>query len=63
MIESVNLGLRLFIDQHGDTWPVVAMFDHDGEECDPPEAVSAVAGTEGQWYAIDLHDFGAGHYQ
>lgn len=61
--EAINLGQRLFVDQHGDTYPIAVMFDHDGNECGPETAVSAVAGTEGRWYCIDLHDFSAGYFQ
>lgn len=56
-MEAVNLGRREFIDQAGDTWPVVVMFDHDGNECGPDAAVYAVAGTEGRWYVLDLSEF------
>lgn len=62
-MEAINLGQRLFVDQSGDAWPVVAMFDNNGDGCGPECAVSAVAGTEGRWYAIDLSEFNAGHFQ
>jgi len=62
-MEAINLGQRLFVDQAGDTFPIVSMFDSDGEECSPPDAVFAVAGTEGRWYALDLSEFGAGAFQ
>lgn len=55
--EALNLGRRLFIDSNGDTFPIVATFDEDGEECELGAAVAAVAGTEGKWFAIDLRDF------
>jgi hypothetical protein len=61
--EAINLAQRLFMDSDGYTHPVVAMFDVDGEECEPAEAVSAVAGTEGRWFCLDLPTFGAGFYQ
>lgn len=63
MLEAINLAQRLFIDTEGDTWPVVAMFDQNGDDCEPCDAVAAVAGTEGRWYALDLSDFQAGAYQ
>ncbi len=62
-MEAINLGQRLFVDEDGETWPIVLLFDGDGEECSPAEAVSAVAGTEGRWYALDLSEFGAGALQ
>lgn len=62
-MEAVNLGQRLFVDQAGDTYPIVSMFDGDGDECGPSDAVSAVAGTEGRWYVLDLSEFAAGAFQ
>lgn len=62
-MEAINLGQRLFVDQSGDVWPVVAMFDHGGDYCGPESAVSAVAGTEGCWYALDLSEFNTGAFQ
>lgn len=63
MTEAVNLGLGLYVDPQGDTYPVAVMFDSDGDECDCAAAVSAVAGTEGRWYVLDLANFGAGAFQ
>lgn len=62
-MEAINLGQRLFVDQSGDVWAIVAMFDHSGDYCGPESAVSAVAGTEGRWYAIDLSEFNDGYFQ
>jgi len=61
--EAVNLAQRLFIDSDGHTHPVITMFNADGEECEPCEAVSAVAGTEGRWFCLDLSEFNAGAFQ
>ena len=58
--EAVNLGQRLFVNQEGETFPIAVMFDADGEECGPANAVSAVAGEEGRWYCLDLSEFNAG---
>lgn len=56
--EAINLGQRLFMDGDGFIHPVVCLFDADGEECGPDRAVSAVAGSEGRWYCLDLSEFG-----
>jgi hypothetical protein len=61
--EAVNLAQRLFIDSEGHTYPVVTMFNADGDGCEPGEAVSAVAGTEGRWFCLDLSEFNAGAFQ
>lgn len=50
-------------DGDGHTHPVVAIFDADGDECEPSKAVSAVAGTEGRWFVLDLSEFNAGAFQ
>lgn len=62
-MEAINLGRREFIDCDGHIYPVVKMFDDEGEECGPAEAVSAVAGIEGRWFALDLSEFDAGAFQ
>ena len=62
-MEAINLGRREFIDCDGHVYPVVAMFDDEGGECGPDEAVAAVAGTEGRWFALVLSEFDAGAFQ
>lgn len=57
LTEAVNLNLRTFIDSSGEQYPIVAMFDAEGDECEPDDAVSAVAGVEGRWFVIDLSEF------
>jgi len=57
-LEAINVERRLFCDQAGDVFPIISWFDGDGDECDPEEAVAAVAGTEGRWYCLDLSEFG-----
>lgn len=38
--------------------PVVHWFDIFGEECDPDDAVTCVAGSDEKgWYAVDLQNF------
>jgi hypothetical protein len=60
---AVNLGQRLFVDCDGLSYPVVSLFDSDGLDCEPWDAVAAVAGTEGRWFALDLSEFNAGAFQ
>lgn len=61
--EAINLAQRLFVDSEGRTYPIVTMFNADGDECEPSEAVSAVSGTEGRWFVLDLSEFNAGLLQ
>ena len=63
MSEAINLGLRLFIDADGFTHPIVQMLDCEGDECEPCDAVAAVAGSGERWFSIDLSHFNAGVYQ
>ena len=62
-MEAINLGRREFIDDDGNLYPVVTMFDGDGDECGLDDAVAAVAGNEGRWFALDLSEFLAGALQ
>lgn len=55
--EAINLGQRLFVDHAGDTYPIVSLFNRDGEDCEPGDAVSAIAGVEGRWHVVDLRQF------
>ena len=59
MSEAINLGQMLFLDSDGFTHPIVELFDSNGVSCEREEAVAAVAGTEGRWFAIDLTEFGS----
>lgn len=53
---AINLARRLYIE--GDqVFPITHFFDADGDECNPEDAVFAVAGIEGRWYALDLTEF------
>jgi hypothetical protein len=62
--EAINLSQRLFVASDGYTFPIVTLFDADGDETDDPcEAVACVAGVEGRWHAINLEDFSAGAFQ
>lgn len=63
MFEAINLARKSFLDSDGFEHPITHMFDADGNECEPCDAVSAVAGTEGRWYCLDLSEFGAGVFQ
>lgn len=61
MIEAaaVNLDLRIVAFDDGSTVPITNLFDEWGEDYEPSEAVSAVAGPlpNGEWLALDLTEF------
>lgn len=61
--EALNLGQWLFVDGDGLPYPIVSMFDVDGLDCGPCDAVAAVAGVEGRWFALDLSEFNVGAFQ
>lgn len=63
MTEWINLGRGRFLDSDGGEHPVLVLYDSDGAECDPPDAVCAVAGEEGRYFVLDLSEFGAGAFQ
>lgn len=57
MTSAVNVGQSLFVDDDGTIFPITNWFDEEGDECASEEAVSAVAGEGGCWFAIDLTQF------
>lgn len=63
MTAAVNLTDRLYVDETGAVFPITNLFDCEGDECEPGEAVSAVAGSKGRWFAITLSDFADGGVQ
>lgn len=59
MIDAINIGRGQYLADDGEIYPIVSWFDVDGDDCDPADAVAAVAGTEGRWWAVDLREFGS----
>lgn len=57
MTDAINIGRREYLADDGEIYPVAAWFDSDGDDCAPEDAVCAVAGAEGRWWAIDLSEF------
>ena len=55
--EQLNIGRRLFRDDNGLEYPVVAWFNGDAQDCDPEDAVACTAGHEGRWFALRIADF------
>lgn len=57
-VAAIHRGRRLFLSEDGDVYPITNLYDADGDETDDIDlAVSAVAGTEGRWFALVLADF------
>lgn len=56
-LSAVNIEQRLFCDSDGFVHPITNWLDADGDECEPEDAVAAVAGTEGRWFAFALSEF------
>jgi hypothetical protein len=55
---AIHLERRLFLSEDGDVFPITNLYDAEGDETDDiGEAVAAVAGTEGRWFAFRLDDF------
>lgn len=55
-IEAVNLIARLVLTDTGHVYPITNFFDDYGDECEPDEALQAVAGADGTWFTFDPHD-------
>lgn len=53
------MSLGVAITEDGQELPVTHWFDIDGDDCEPDDAVSVVAGPDrdGLWLAIDLSAF------
>lgn len=56
LIEEIDLALRLYL-RNGESYPIVALFDLNGDDCDADDAIAAVAGRDMDWFAIDLEGF------
>lgn len=54
---AINWDLRLYMDEHGDVFPITNWIDEDGDECEPADAITCVAGAEDCWYSIDLREW------
>lgn len=50
---------RIVVTKAGDALPVTNWYDEDGDECEPGDAVAAVAGPQqdGSWISFDLEGF------
>jgi hypothetical protein len=57
MTTAINIGRRQYLADDGEIYPIVAWFDGDGDDCEPEDAVSAVAGIEGRWWPLRISDF------
>lgn len=58
-VQAVSRARGVAVLDNGERLPITNWFDFDGDECDPDDAVSVVAGPDrdGFWYAIDLFEF------
>lgn len=55
----VNVTIGIVIMEDGQELPITDAFDDNGEDCEPGDAVSCVAGPDrdGMWVSIDLKKF------
>lgn len=57
IIEAVQLGERIVVLDGGIVLPITNLFDSDGDECEPDEAYTGVAGTdEYGWITFTVSD-------
>lgn len=62
-IAAIDLDYDKVILDDGTELPVTNWFDDDGDECDPDDAITCIAGTdEDGWLTIDLRQFGEATY-
>lgn len=57
-IELISMDGCYVLLEGGTILPVTNWFDDNGDECEPDDAVSCVAGRDGYgWLSIDLGEF------
>lgn len=58
-IAAINRAKRIAVLENGETIPITNFFEAGGDECDPSDAVTCVAGpcSNGKWYSIDLREY------
>jgi hypothetical protein len=56
-VDAVNRKDALLLLSNGRTVPVTNWFDITGEECEPFDAVTAVGGSDNQWFSVILSYF------
>ena len=58
-IAAINRAKRIAVLESGETIPITNFFEAGGDECDPSDAVTCVAGpcSNGKWYSIDLKQY------
>lgn len=54
-IAAINLTTRHVLTDTGQVYPITNFYDGAGDECEPEDALSAVAGADGTWFAFDPH--------
>lgn len=59
----INIPQRLFVDCDGTAYPITNCFNAEGGDCEPDEAIAAVAGEGGLWFTILLREFERGTVQ
>lgn len=57
MTPAVNRTDGFYQDADGFVHPITEWYDLNALECAPDDAVAAVAGSEGRWFALDLREF------
>lgn len=56
-IDRVSIDGRFVVMSDGAILPITNFFDDDGDECEPGEATTVIAGTdEYGWLTIELFD-------
>lgn len=57
-IALIDHDKRILVFDDGASLPITHYFDIEGDDCEPDDAVSCVAGADGQgWYTIDLRHY------
>ena len=59
VIAAINRTAKIAVLENGEAIPITNWFEAGGDECDPSDAVTCVAGpcSNGKWYSIDLREY------
>jgi hypothetical protein len=56
-VEAINRAGRIALISDGRCVPATNWFDITGEECEPEDAVSCVAGEGDDWFSVLLSEY------
>lgn len=56
-IEALNVAEAIFLAADGCSYPITNWVDAEGDECEPEDAVTCVAGASDRWWSLTIANF------